>query len=214
MAVHGAGVAEEIVAPDALQQVFTGKDHAGVVGQRPQNFDLLGRAGHELAVELDGEGAHVDVEIFHHQMRSLARVLQFVHAAQHGLDARQHLAGAEGLGDVVVRAQFQAEQLVKLLALGGEHDDGQVGLLADLAADHEAVHLRHHDVQKHDVRPGFAHVVDGLLPVVGGDHLIAFAAKIGVERLVDVDVVVRHQYPVSSPIFFHSSVLLMMIHEK
>ena len=71
-------------------------------------------------------------------------------AAQHGLDAGNQFARAEGLGDVVVGAEFEAEDAVGFAALGGEKDDrhgGKPGGLANGAADIEAVFAGNHDVE-------------------------------------------------------------------
>jgi len=47
-------------------------------------------------------------------------------AAQHRLDARHQFLGRERLGDVVVRADFEAEHLVLLIPTRGQHDDRNV----------------------------------------------------------------------------------------
>ena len=114
-------------------------------------------------------------------------------AAQHRLDAGQHLAGAEGLYDVIVRAQLQAQDAVDLLALGGEHDDRQAAGLADGAADVDARHAGHHQVQHHHVRMEALHHLQGLLAVVGALVLIALGAQVQPQRLVHHRIVVGDQ---------------------
>ncbi len=49
-------------------------------------------------------------------------------AAQDGLDAHGELFHGEGLGDVVVGAEFEAFEDVFLERLGGEEDDGHIGV--------------------------------------------------------------------------------------
>jgi hypothetical protein len=71
-------------------------------------------------------------------------------AAQHGMDARHQLARVEGLGQIVVGADFQPDDAIHFVALGGQHDDGdRVGRTAQAAADGEAVFARQHQVE-HD----------------------------------------------------------------
>ena len=53
--------------------------------------------------------------------------------AQHRMDARHEFARIEGLGQVVVGADLQADDAVHVVALGGEHDDGH-GLACARAA--------------------------------------------------------------------------------
>ena len=63
-------------------------------------------------------------------------------AAQRRLHAAAELAQRERLGDVVVGAELEAEDLVDLLGLGGEHDDRHRRARAQPPADLEAVEAR------------------------------------------------------------------------
>ena len=67
---------------------------------------------------------------------------QAARAAQDRLDARQQLARAERLGQVVVGAHLQADDAVGLLAARGEHDHRDLGLRAQVAAQRQAVVAR------------------------------------------------------------------------
>ena len=60
-------------------------------------------------------------------------------APQHRLDTGDELARRERLDDVVVGAHGQAEDLVHLLLLCGEHDDVGIRELPDLAASLDRV---------------------------------------------------------------------------
>ena len=74
-------------------------------------------------------------------------------AAQHGFDAGHEFARAEGLGDVIVGAEFKAENAVGFAALRGQKDDrdrGKACGLANLAAEFEAVFARNHDVEEEE----------------------------------------------------------------
>ena len=204
MAVNRAGVAQEVVTPYALQQVFAREYQSRIAGQTPDNFDLLGRAGHDLAVQLYGERRHIDLQIFYAQFGILLFVALLVYAAQYGLYARHDLAGGEGLGYVVVCAQFQTQQLVDLFALCGQHYYGRGHVAANLAADGQTVGLGHHYVQHDHVgvqRLGF---FDGFLAVVGGYYVIAFLAKIYVERLMNVGIIVGDKHTVARACIFHN----------
>src|SRR2546426_11264001 len=85
--------------------------------------------------------------------------------AQHGADAGEQLARAEGLHDVVVGADLQAHYPVGLIVLASDDDDGGRALLADLARKLHAVlsgkaQVEHHQVDSvlvqrlHHLRPG------------------------------------------------------------
>ena len=74
-----------------------------------------------------------------------ARGLQAVgRAAEQHLHAGGQLAHREGLAEVVVRPQLQAQHAVELLVPRGEEEDGQpLGEGAQAPAELQAVHARH-----------------------------------------------------------------------
>ena len=70
------------------------------------------------------------------------------------LTRRDHLAGAEGFGDVVVGAEFQAEHPVDLVIPGGAEQHRRPVLLGSQpSADLNAVHAGQADVEQHARRP-------------------------------------------------------------
>ena len=72
-------------------------------------------------------------------------------AAEERLDACDQLVVVERLAHVVVRADAQADDAVGRLALRGDEQDRDVGLLAELETQADAVDARHHDVEAHEV---------------------------------------------------------------
>ena len=54
--------------------------------------------------------------------------------AQQGPNPGLHLQNVKGFGDVVVGTALKAHNFVRILALGGEHDDGHIGELPYLHA--------------------------------------------------------------------------------
>lgn len=90
-------------------------------------IDLLAGDEHLVARHVDGELA---------ELEHLALGLGIgVHAAQQRAGAGHQLAGAEGLHQVVVGAQLQADDAIFHLALRRQHDDRHIGGVADDAAD-------------------------------------------------------------------------------
>src|SRR5712671_5797251 len=78
---------------------------------------------------------------------------QSLRAAQYGLDASEQFADGERLGDVVVGAKLEADDLIHFLTARGEHNDRNgrpFGL--ELLAHIESAHARHHDVENDQVR--------------------------------------------------------------
>ena len=158
-----------------------------------QYLHFLGRAGDDLARGLDLIVFQADLQLRQADDGAVLILRLFREAPQHRLDAGQHLAGAERLDDVVVRAQFQAEDAVDLLALGREHDDGDGAGLADGAAHVDARHARHHQIQHHHVGVQALHHFQGLLPVIRGLMLVPFGTQIQPQRLMHHRVIVADQ---------------------
>jgi hypothetical protein len=74
----------------------------------------------------------------------------------------EEFARAERLGDVIVRADFQAAHFVFLGALGGQHEDGQVRPgFAKPVTDFDAVEFREHHVEHDEIEFGIQAALRG-----------------------------------------------------
>lgn len=63
------------------------------------------------------------------------------------MDARGEFARIEGFGEVIIGADFQADDAVHIVAMSGEHDDRDGGDGPDFAQDFEAAHAGKHNVK-------------------------------------------------------------------
>jgi hypothetical protein len=127
--------------------VVAGEHPSLVPGEVVEQAKLGGRRGHGLAVYRQGHGHGIDFDLPDPDRPLLQRPLE---APQHGLHARHQLPRAEGLGNVVVRAQFQAEHAVGFTAARREEDHrdrSQRLRLADLATEFQAIFAGNHDVE-------------------------------------------------------------------
>ena len=109
---------------------------------------------------------------------------------------RDEEVGRGRLREVVVGAGVEAEDLVALVAAGGEHEDGreaEVRVLAQALARLEPVHLRHHDVEHDDVGPLGAGEAEALGAVLRGQHVEALAPERVREQLQQVLFVVDEE---------------------
>ena len=70
---------------------------------------------------------------------------------QQGPNAGEQLHHAKGLGHVIVGAAVQPQDLVILGALGGQHNNWNIGMGAYPAAYIEAVHHGKHDIQQNQI---------------------------------------------------------------
>src|SRR5207248_4816047 len=98
-------------------------------------------------------------------------------AAQRSANARAQLARAEGLFEIVVRAEV--EQLCSLVrpALAGQHEDRRRRRCADPLAHFVARELRELAVEYHEVRRFLRVPPERGLAVVCGDDLVALLAQ-------------------------------------
>ena len=110
--------------------------------------------------------------------------------AQHRLDARHQLARAERLGQVVVGADREADDLVDLLGAGGQHQDVGVRELADPPADLQAVDAGQHQVEDDQVRARVAGQREGGRAVAGRQDVVAVAFEVALDELDQVLLVV------------------------
>ena len=64
------------------------------------------------------------------------------------IDPRDQFGWGERFGNIIIRADHQAVDLVHLLAFGGEHDNAdRLVFLPHPAADLESVDARHHNIE-------------------------------------------------------------------
>src|SRR5271157_121916 len=136
------------VTPDRVQQLIAGKDASRMTRQIFQQTELGGRRLRELATYHQCHPAAVDLDVSSLHDRRRQRTLE---APQHRSHPRHQLARAERFGNVVVRAQFQSDDSVRLAHLGRQKDDRnhvERGSLANAPAKLEAIASGNHDVQQ------------------------------------------------------------------
>ena len=189
--VHGAALPGVLVAPGPAEEGLAGHHPAFALHQDQQQLELLGPQLHRLPGDEHLAPGRVDVHVRHVQHG--VRIGRRLDAAQDGLDPGHQLAGVEGLGEVVVRPQLQAHDLVHVVGAGGEHDDGHRAVLAQPAADLPAVHPGHHQIQHDQVRLEPARRFQALLPVPRGVHAEALAVEVEPGELDDALFVVYDQ---------------------
>ena len=119
-----------------------------------------------------------------------------VAAPEHRPQPGQEHPGAEGLGDIVVRAQLQPRDNVRFLPLGRDHDHREMlgpVVLLEMAADLQAVHAREHEVQEDEVGEQDLGGAQGLLPGGHPGHPEALLGKVVAQQLQDVLFVFHYQ---------------------
>src|SRR5271165_799851 len=150
------------VAPDGVKQVVAGEYASAVAGEVIEQAELGGRGGNECSADGEGHRGGIDFDFADFDRARRKRALE---AAHDGFDAGDQLARAEGLGDVVVGTEFEAEDAVGFATFRGEKNyrhRGEGGSLANGAADLEAVFAGDHDIEQEK---------RGALPFGVGEHV-------------------------------------------
>ena len=152
MHIHRAALAAVVRAPDLLHQLVAREHDAGLGQKELQQFKFLEGQGDLFSVGCDGVAVQID-----HKAAGLEQMLHPLRlfAAQHRLDAGHQLHHAEGLDQIVVRAEVEAVYLIILRALGRGHDYGdRAQALGRLHAAQQlyAVHTGQHYVQHDQLR--------------------------------------------------------------
>ena len=125
MYVDGLAVAPEIGAPHVFQKRVPRLDAPRVGDQVRDEAELARRQPDVHPVERDSVSGPVNDErtdgvALRHSPRALGLGLR---SPQDRIDACDDLTHRERLGDVVVGAKLEADDLVYLRVLGREHDD-------------------------------------------------------------------------------------------
>ncbi len=111
-------------------------------------------------------------------------------AAERGAEAREELAHAERLGDVVVGAGVERRDLLALRLARGEDDDGHVGPAAE-AGDHvEPGDVGESEVEDDEVGPVSGRELERDLAGAGRVDVVAARAEVRDERAQDLRFVV------------------------
>src|SRR4051794_3730097 len=193
--VDGPRIAVRGVAPHAREQHVAREHPSRRARERGQDLELhVGRL-HDVAVARHGALARVDAQTAHvHRALVVGVRARHPRAAERRLHARAELAHRERLGDVVVGAELEPEDLVDLLRLGREHDDRHgLALRPQAPADLQAVHARQHHVQDHEVEDLLGEAGERLAPVGRGNHLVTVPLEWEREQGLDGWLIVHQQ---------------------
>jgi hypothetical protein len=152
MDIHRARGHEAVSSPDFIQQPVAIENVARVRGEMEQELELEGAQLHCPAANRDLLSSRIEPDASN--LDDLPALRHPLLPAHYRLDSRYKFPRAEGLDHVVVAANFQSQDSIYFLALGGEEDYRQrpqaiVG--AKTPANIEAVIVRQENIQKDDV---------------------------------------------------------------
>src|SRR6266540_5312085 len=193
--IERLGRAEPVPVPDLVDEALAGDDAAGLSRQQLEKLELLAGQLHVPTTQARRPPAAVDPQRADlHDLRAFRCSFRAIPGPpQHRSDPRGHLTRAEGLDDVVVGAELEADDAVGLLAAGGEHDDGDSGALPKRASHVVARAVGERHVEEDEVRQLVAGRLDRVRHGAGDARVEPLAAERLRKGLDDRGLVLDHQ---------------------
>ena len=144
MHVDEAFVTVEVPSPHPLDELPAGEHTARCLDQRCEELKLETREFYRFVVDAHLVAPNVDGEPVESRqlVESGLDEVALASATEHRTHSRDEFSRAERLGDVVIGAQFEADQLVGLVGAGGQDDDVDRRRPPDLAQHVEATDAR------------------------------------------------------------------------
>src|SRR5215217_4243057 len=139
--------------PHLVEKLVPSENLAGMPRQELEQIEFARSEIHTLAGHRDLAAVRSDDEHAEAQRVALGHRRRGCGAAKYRLDAGNQFSRAEGLANVVIGADAEANDRVDLVALGRHHDDGYIALGADAPADLKPVNARQHEVEQDKIRP-------------------------------------------------------------
>src|SRR5207248_2644788 len=144
--VDGAGVSGERVAPDALEQLVACEHEPAMIEELPEQVELLRRELDLFLADAHFAPTGVDMEVAVLDRLALEIAAVRRRAPEDRLHAGNELAWVERLRQIVVGADFEADDLVDVLVARGQHQDRYVARLTNALRHLDAVDVREHQV--------------------------------------------------------------------
>src|SRR6266481_551877 len=193
--VHASWRDEAVGAPNGVEELIAREDAVGTRSQivEEAKFECAERDG--FAGMADAIGSWIDREAS--DFDDARGVNGRLRPAEQGFNAGDQFARAEGLGDVIVGAHFEADDAVGFVAASREHEDRKTveGLvLADFAANVQAGHFRKHEIEKKQIGWRFFQGGKAAGAVEGGVDLKPLVGKVVADEFDDVSIVFNYQY--------------------
>ena len=192
--VHGAGLTVEVEAPRLLKNLLAAEDESAVFGEGEEQIEFLCAQAQRGRIDSDLPSGWVNRQVAESNRGGVFAPVDAIPAPQNRFDARNEFARVEWLGQVIVRAEFETEDLVDIFVAGGEHENrGGVIRGAQSAADFETVELRQHHIQ-HDQGGMFAvRQIERGFAVLRSEDAKTFAFEVHARELDDGGFVVYEE---------------------
>ena len=194
--VQRARFADEVVAPNALQQFVAAHGAGCVLHQLTQQLKFLIGQFQQSPVPCGLAHRKVQLQAAAFQHAALFRRGRGAAAPQQRAHTGAQLQHAERFCHVIVRACIQADDLIVFRILGGQHHYGharKARVRTHQLQRRNAVHTVQHDVQHRRVRHGILHFSQRVGRIRERAYRIAGRAQRHLQQHADALIILHHK---------------------
>ena len=116
-----------------------------------------------------------------------------VGATRDGAESREEFAGGKGLGQIVIRADLEADDPIGLLTSRGQHQDRNIGRGADAAKDLKAIESGQHHVEEDGVPGSGQRLLDAIGAGMHGGDFVTERLEVLDQQPAEFFVVIHQQ---------------------
>lgn len=192
MDVNGTVEGVKVAVADGIEELFAGLDAAARGGEADEQIKLDGGERERFVIEQGDAGAGTHAQRADDNFLGRVRCggLALGGAAGDGAKAGEQFARRKCFGQIIVRADFEADDAVRLLAAAGEHEDRRVRGAAEFFEDLEAIHAREHDIEDDGVGSFAEGEFEAVGAGVGQGNVVAHRHEIFADEAAELAVVI------------------------
>ena len=167
MDVDRACLTVKVEAPGLLQNLLAAEDESAVFGEREEQVEFLGAEVEDPRRDSDLPARRVYGYVTEMDRSRVICFYRALAAPQNRFDTGHKLPRIKGLGQVVIRAQFQTEDLIDIFIASCKHQNGNPILQSSQATtDFKAIQFWEHDIQDYQGRLEPFHFFQGDFAVI------------------------------------------------
>src|SRR6185437_14492760 len=178
---------------EAPEKIIARLDLARMRRKMRQQLELVARQLDRQAVEIYGARGEIDRQPPEAQ-RPGGDLRAGSAAPEQRVDPRQQDSGLDGLDDVIVRSQLQAENMIDIVVARGEDQDRIAVSGPQLPTDREAILSRQAQVENDDIRLALPHELQNAVTPGHGRHPHPMGLQIAAHELCESQVILDQQH--------------------
>ena len=163
-----------------------------MTGKRGEQLELGSRQIDFLALDQNLVAGDVDDQITEVEHLD-GGLIGLMGTTEQGANAGDELARRERLDEIIVGTELEADNTVLDLALGRQHDNGDIRGIANGAANALAGDLGEHKVEHNQVELMLLELLDRGLSVTDAHNPVALALEIGSDSVTDCLLILDQQ---------------------